>query len=50
MNLACNYITNLFGNYADCQNLALSAFHKYESRLNWQVAGREVKSLLETIL
>lgn len=46
----CDYITNLFGNYADYQKLALSAFNEYESRLNWQVAGREVNSLLEKIL
>lgn len=46
----CDYITNLFANYEDYKNLALSAFHEYESRLNWSVAGREVKKLLETIL
>jgi glycosyltransferase involved in cell wall biosynthesis len=46
----CNYITNLFANYTDYQNLALAAFHEYESRLNWRVAGRQVKNLLETIL
>jgi glycosyltransferase involved in cell wall biosynthesis len=46
----CDYITNLFANYADYQNLALAAFHEYESRLNWRVAGRQVKNLLETIL
>jgi glycosyltransferase involved in cell wall biosynthesis len=46
----CDYITNLFANYKDYKNLALSAFHEYESRLNWSVAGREVKNLLESIL
>lgn len=46
----CDYITNLFANYKDYKNLALSAFHEYESRLNWSVAGREVKKLLETVL
>ncbi|MCC5652668.1 glycosyltransferase family 4 protein [Nostoc sp. XA013] len=46
----CDYITNLFTNYEDYKNLALSAFHEYESRLNWRVAGLEVKHLLETIL
>jgi glycosyltransferase involved in cell wall biosynthesis len=46
----CDYITNLFGNYADYQALALSAFNEYESRLNWRVAGLHVKNLLETIL
>ncbi len=46
----CDYIYRLLTNYTDYQDLALSAFHEYESRLNWQVAGRQVKNLLETIL
>jgi glycosyltransferase involved in cell wall biosynthesis len=46
----CDYITNLFGDYANYQKLALSAFNEYESRLNWKVVGLHVKSLLETIL
>jgi glycosyltransferase involved in cell wall biosynthesis len=45
----CDYITNLFINYSNYQNLALSAFEEYESRLNWRVAGQKVKELLETI-
>ena len=45
----CNYIINLFATERDYQNLALSAFHEYESRLNWTVAGQRVKELLETI-
>lgn len=45
----CDYITNLFGNYADYQNLARSAFSEYQFRLNWRVAGQQVKNLLETI-
>ena len=46
----CDYITNLFGDYANYKALALSAFNEYESRLNWRVAGLHIKSLLETIL
>jgi glycosyltransferase involved in cell wall biosynthesis len=45
----CDYITNLFSNYSNYKNLALSAFNEYESRLNWQVAGQKVKELLKTI-
>jgi glycosyltransferase involved in cell wall biosynthesis len=45
----CDYIANLFTNYTDYQNLALSAFCEYQSRLNWGVAGKAVKDLLETI-
>jgi glycosyltransferase involved in cell wall biosynthesis len=46
----CNYITNLFANYKDYKNLALSSFHEYESRLNWSVAGRTVKYLLTGLI
>jgi glycosyltransferase involved in cell wall biosynthesis len=46
----CDYIHNLFANYVNYKDLALSSFHEYESRLNWDVAGQKVKSLLETIL
>lgn len=43
----CDYIANLFLNYSGYKDLALSAFHEYESRLNWRVAGQQVKNLLE---
>jgi glycosyltransferase involved in cell wall biosynthesis len=46
----CDYITNLFANYKDYKNLALSSFHEYESRLNWSVAGRTVKYLLTGLI
>ena len=46
----CNYIINLFATERDYQNLALSAFHEYESRLNWRVAGRTVKQLLTDLI
>jgi glycosyltransferase involved in cell wall biosynthesis len=45
----CDYITNLFTNYSSYKNLALSAFHEYESRLNWGVAGQQVKNLLKIV-
>ncbi len=45
----CDYITNLFADYPSYKNLALSAFHEYESRLNWGVAGQQVKNLLTMI-
>jgi glycosyltransferase involved in cell wall biosynthesis len=46
----CNYIYRLFTNYSDYKNLALSAFHEYESRLNWGVAGQKVKQFLTEII
>lgn len=46
----CDYITNFFTNYDDYKNLALSAFHEYESRLNWIVAGQKVRQFLTEII
>lgn len=45
----CEYIFNIFTNYAQYKELALSAFNEYKSRLNWRVAGEKVKDLLMTI-
>jgi glycosyltransferase involved in cell wall biosynthesis len=42
----CEYIINTFTNYTQYKDLALSAFHEYESRLNWKVAGNKVRELL----
>ncbi len=42
----CNYILNLFTNYSNYLELALSSFHEYESRLNWNASGKTVKNLL----
>jgi glycosyltransferase involved in cell wall biosynthesis len=42
----CNYILHLFSDYNNYLDLALSAFQEYESRLNWRVAGKNVKELL----
>jgi glycosyltransferase involved in cell wall biosynthesis len=45
----CTYILGLFANYSAYKELAVSSFHEYESRLNWRIAGQQVKSLLKTI-
>ena len=42
----CEYISNIFTNYAEYKKLAFSAFNEYESRLNWKVAGQKVKELI----
>jgi glycosyltransferase involved in cell wall biosynthesis len=42
----CEYITELFSNYSSYKQLSLSSFYEYESRLNWDVAGKAVKDLL----
>jgi glycosyltransferase involved in cell wall biosynthesis len=43
----CSYISDLMLNPTRYRDLALSAFGEYQSRLNWQVAGKKVKKLLE---
>jgi glycosyltransferase involved in cell wall biosynthesis len=45
----CSYISDLFTHYADYKKLAVSAFHEYRSRLNWNVSGKKVKQLLEEL-
>jgi len=46
----CDYIDNLFTNYVDYKNLALSAFGEYQSRLNWNIAGQKAKELLRGVI
>jgi glycosyltransferase involved in cell wall biosynthesis len=42
-----NYVLDKLSNYAQYQQMALNAFNEYETRLNWDVAGRAVKKLLD---
>jgi glycosyltransferase involved in cell wall biosynthesis len=43
----CNYIVNLMQNYSRYEELALSAFNEYQTRLNWKVATNTVKQLIQ---
>ncbi|MDR3491885.1 MAG: glycosyltransferase family 4 protein [Gammaproteobacteria bacterium] len=43
----CDYILNLMKNYTLYEALALSSFHEFETRLNWDVATQEVKKLIQ---
>lgn len=46
----CDYIINLMDNKPQYEALALSAFNEYQTRLNWQVALKQVKQIIhETI-
>ena len=45
----CQYISSLFIKYAEYEKLAFSSFHEYKSRLNWSVAGKIVKNLLNDL-
>ena len=46
----CNYIMDLMRNYSRYEELALSAFNEYQTRLNWRVATQHVKQLIQEIL
>ncbi len=46
----CNYIINLMQNYSQYEELALSAFNEYQTRLNWNSATQTVKKLIQGII
>jgi glycosyltransferase involved in cell wall biosynthesis len=46
----CQYVFHLFTNYSKYEELALSSFNEYQSRLNWSVAGHTARDLLETVI
>ena len=46
----CTYICDLFADYSEYKNLAISSFNEYQTRLNWQVAGRNAKSLIKNLI
>lgn len=46
----CNYVAFLMKNYQEYENLAISSFNEYQTRLNWTVAGRTVKNLLKELI
>ncbi|MBD1899036.1 glycosyltransferase family 4 protein [Trichocoleus sp. DQ-A3] len=50
INEYCAYISNLFGNYGDYKQLALSSFKEYQERLNWFVATNMAKQMFSTLI
>jgi glycosyltransferase involved in cell wall biosynthesis len=42
----CDVIMNSFADYESYKDLARSSFQEYQTRLNWDVAGQEVKKML----
>lgn len=46
----CEYIMNLMQNYSRYEELALSSFHEYQTRLNWHVATNTVKQYISEIV
>ena len=46
----CDHVRGLMADYPRYEQLALSAFHEYQTRLNWQVNGHKVYELLQEIV
>jgi glycosyltransferase involved in cell wall biosynthesis len=46
---ACHFIRNSMENSSMYSQLAVNSFGQYENRLNWKVAGKRVKEMLEGI-
>lgn len=46
----CKYISDIFSNYSQYRSLVLSSFNEYQTRLNWSVAGKAVKKLLNELI
>src|SRR5690554_4529940 len=44
-----SYIASVFNNAEQYEQLALSSFNEYKSRLNWDVAGKEISNLMKEI-
>jgi glycosyltransferase involved in cell wall biosynthesis len=44
-----NYILNLFNQYSIYEELCLSSFNEYETRLNWNVSGKKIVELLKQL-
>ncbi|MBE9179729.1 glycosyltransferase family 4 protein [Oculatella sp. LEGE 06141] len=47
---ACRFILEAMNHFTHYEELADSAFIEYESRLNWQVAGKTVREYLEGLV
>jgi glycosyltransferase involved in cell wall biosynthesis len=45
-----NFVMDVFGNYNKYNELFRSSFQKYQSRLNWNVAGMTVKKMLAELI
>lgn len=45
----CDYIANIMQNFSSYQELALSSFHEYKSRLNWATSVNAVKELIRAV-
>jgi glycosyltransferase involved in cell wall biosynthesis len=46
----CNYIVNTLHNRARYEELALSSYNEYNSRLNWKSATQQVRELIQSTI
>lgn len=46
----CSFISDYFSNYYQYKELAKSSFNEYQMRLNWGIAGKQVKDYLVNLL
>lgn len=46
----CNYIATMMNNYNEYKNLAYSSFNEYQTRLNWSIAGKTAKKIIQGLL
>lgn len=44
-----DYIASIFGNQTKYEQLALSSYNEFQSRLNWRVAGDTISNLLKEL-
>jgi len=50
VNTYCDYIADVFADRKRYEELALSSYQEYETRLNWSAVGRTVFGYLEEVL
>jgi|WetSurMetagenome_2_1015567.scaffolds.fasta_scaffold19503_2 glycosyltransferase involved in cell wall biosynthesis len=48
--LYCDFIMNTLADFEGYKNLARSSFQEYQTRLNWDVAGKTVKKMLRELI
>ena len=44
-----NYIATVFCNYKEYEELAISSYNEYKTRLNWGIAGKKIFNLMREL-
>ncbi|MBS1661464.1 MAG: glycosyltransferase family 4 protein [Bacteroidetes bacterium] len=45
-----DYIIDLFHHYERYEEMALASFNEYKTRLNWEVCGKKLKELMQSVI